>query len=469
MKLALLAGAAAGLAGCTSYERRPLDVDATRAAWLSRSPSDDSVRAFAASLDRAEGATRSVGFDPADGLTLAEAEAVALVFNPDLRLARLEANVTRASAANAGRWEDPVLGVDLERIVAGAGGANPWVVGSTLSITIPISGRLEAERMRADAALAAELDRLAAREWTTRAALREQWVEWSSARVRADETSELIARLRDVAALADRQEQAGSMTRVDARLFKVELAGREADLVSIAARARELELQVRAMLGLSPTAEVALVPTVRVSARATSADELASMLERSSPELAAVRSAYEVAERSLHAEVRKQFPDLTIGPGYGTDEGDDRVLLGLSLPVPLWNRNQLGVAQATAEREVARGRFDVAYEHLASKLAIAITRYESARKQRELIESTLVPLAEEQDADIRRVAALGRIDPLLLLESLKAQHAAKIRLLDARAAESSAAARLDELIGPPAAAPTETTGSDHTTDAERTP
>jgi outer membrane protein, heavy metal efflux system len=446
----MLAGASLGVGGCRSYERRPLDVDATRAGWLARSPADESVRAFAASLERAHGAPAASAFEPADGLTLAEAEVVALVFNPELRLARLEAGVTRATAANAGLWEDPVLGVDLERIVAGAGGANPWVTGTTLGITIPISGRLEAERLRADAALVAELDRLAAREWATRAALRELWTEWSSARVRTQITEELIARLREVLLLAQKQEDAGTMTRVDARLFRVELASREADLVAITARTKELELQVRAMMGLSPSAVVTLVPGVTFGARTTSAEELARLVETSNAELAAVRSAYEVAERSLRAEVRKQYPDLTIGPGYGTDQGDDRVLLGLSLPIPLWNRNQLGVAHATAEREVARGRFDVLYEHLASRLAVALTRFEAGRAQRELIEATVVPLAEEQEADVRRVAELGRIDPLLLLESLKTQYAAKVRLIEARAAESIGAVRLDELIGPPA-------------------
>jgi outer membrane protein, heavy metal efflux system len=445
----LLAGALSGLTGCQSYERKPLDLDATRSAWLTRSPADPSVREFAAALDRAEGGSRAEGFDPSDGLSLAEAEAVVLVFNPDLRQARLEANVTRATAAHAGLWQDPVLGVDLERIVSGAGGANPWVVGSTIGITIPISGRLEAEKVRAGAELAAELDRVAAKEWATRSALRELWVEWSAARVRAEITEELITKLRDVASLADRQEQAGSMTRVDARLFRVELAGREADLIVLSARVKELELQLRAMLGLAPETSLTLVPTVTFAARTTQMDELRPLLDSSNPELSAVRAEYELSEQSLRTEVRKQYPDLTIGPGYGTDQGDDRVLLGLSLPVPLWNRNQQGVAQATAQREVARGQFETIYEHLSSKLAIALTRFEAGKAQRAFVESTVVPLADEQEADVHRVAALGRVDPLLLLESLKTQYAAKVRLVEARASESIGAVRLDELIGPP--------------------
>ena len=439
-------------AGCQSYERMPLDTNAVQNTLLARSPGDLSVREFAATLDAAEAGTRG-SFDPSDGLTLAEGEPVALVFNPDLRLARLEANVTRATAAHAGLWQDPVLGVDVERIVSGAGGANPWVLGSTVGMTIPISGRLEAEKARAGAALAAELDRVAAKEWATRAALRELWMEWSAQRLRADIASELVARLRDVAALAAKQEQAGSMSRVESRLFRVELVGREADLVAVTARVKELELQVRAMMGLAPTAEVVLVPAVAFAPRAYHGQELGRMLELANPELAAVRSEYEVAERSLRAEVRKQYPDLTIGPGFGTDQGDERVLLGLSLPIPLWNRNQQAVAEASAQREVARGRFESTYEHLASRLALALIRFEAGKAQRAMVESSVVPLADEQEADVRRVAELGRVDPLLLLESLKTRHTAKLRLIDARTSEAIGAIRVDELIGPPAPSP----------------
>ena len=90
---------------------------------------------------------------------------------------------------------------------------------------------------------------------------------------------------------------------------------------------------------------------------------------------------------------------------------------------------------------------------LASRLAIALIRYEAGKSQRTLVESSVVPLADEQEADVRRVAELGRVDPLLLLESLKTLHAAKLRLIDARATEAIGAIRVDELIGPPVPPP----------------
>jgi hypothetical protein len=101
--------------GCQSYERRPLDLAGQHAAFLARTPESPDVGAFANSL--AARMPDTPGFDTADSLTLAEAELIALVFNADLRVARLRAGVTRATAENAGLWEDPTIGVDLTCII----------------------------------------------------------------------------------------------------------------------------------------------------------------------------------------------------------------------------------------------------------------------------------------------------------------------------------------------------------------
>ena len=436
--------AISSLAGCQSYERKHLDEAAASAAWIARSPSDESVRQFAERLAFVDGTVAPV-FDPSDGLTLSEAEPVALVFNRNLRLARLEANVTRASFDFAGLWQDPVAGFDLESIVGGV--VNPWVVAGTVGITLPISGRLEAEKAVAGAEYADALTALVAKEWATRSALREMWLDWSAQTIRAALAEEMVIRLRDVTKLAKWQEEAGSLSRIEARVFAVELAGREADVTIAVARATELELHLRDILGLAPEAPVQLIPLAIFKPRDIAPADLRAEMTEGNAELAAVRSAYEVAEESLQLEIKKQYPDLAIGSGYLNDNGSG-VLVGLSLPVPLWNRNQQGVAEATANREVARARFETTFEHLASRLAIALTRYQAGQAVRAALEHRVVPLADEQDAEVRRVAAMGRVDPFLILTAIQAQHAAKVRLTDATAVESIGAVRLDELLGP---------------------
>ena len=136
------------LAGCATYQADPLDLPAHRAAWQTRTAGDESVRAFAQRLETES--PGAVAFDPDDGLSVREGELVALVYNPDLRVARLHAGVAAADADHAGRWDDPGLSFDVMRITESV--ANPWIVAGGLSVTVPISGRLAAERARADAA-----------------------------------------------------------------------------------------------------------------------------------------------------------------------------------------------------------------------------------------------------------------------------------------------------------------------------
>lgn len=439
--VALLAG------GCRSYESRPLDARAIRDDWLARQPADETARALADRLAAREGDTASPIFDPADGLTLAEGEPVALVFNRELRLARLEADVATAVAEYAGRWEDPALGVDIERIVSGV--AEPWVVAGTVGLTIPISGRLSVEKDQAFVKRDASLRRVAAEEWATRAALRALWIEWSAQALRARLAAEYAEQVRTVDDLALRQEQAGLLSRIESRLFRVERAEADVERIQAAAHARELELQLRDVLGLAPNAPVELVETVMFESRWSISDWTLDAATTHNTELAVARAEYEVAEQSLRLQVRKQYPDLTIGPGYGSDQGDERVLLAVRLPIPLWNGNRQAIAEAEAEREAARARYTNAYERLGSRLALARSRYDAARATRESIETDVLPLADEQDAEVRNVAELGRVDPLLLLQTMKSRHDAKLRLVSARAAESTGAIRLDELIGPP--------------------
>ena len=158
LALALLLACPCTLVACQRYRPRPLDLPRHHAAVEARDPSATDVVAYANGLAAVSGGAGT--YDPSDGLSLDEAEVVALYFNPQLRVARLRADVPRFGAAEAGRWQDPEFGIDAERIIESV--EHPWVLGGTLSFTIPLSGRLgvEKEQARAEAGLLAWLARL---------------------------------------------------------------------------------------------------------------------------------------------------------------------------------------------------------------------------------------------------------------------------------------------------------------------
>lgn len=168
---------------------------------------------------------------------------------------------------------------------------------------------------------------------------------------------------------------------------------------------------------------------------------------------------YEAAEKTLELEVRKQYPDLHIGPGYGREDGQDQVLLGLSIPIPILNANRQRIAEARAQRELAQVGFEATLEQTFAALRAAEVRLVAASRRRQTLETEIVPLVDAQYTDARQVARLGEVNTLVLLESLTRQQEAKVGLVEAARDEALAAIDLDELIGPPSSPPTSTPSS----------
>ncbi|MCR9077268.1 MAG: TolC family protein, partial [bacterium] len=205
------------LAGCQSYERVPLELADHRAALDARLIATEPISYFVERLSEA-GNQVPERFDPNDGLSPAEGEVLALFYNPDLRLARLDAGVALATFDTAGLWDDPQFGFDGEEVLSG-----PFNYGLMLSLTIPISGRLGVEKDRAGAAYEAELRRIVDAEWSTRAAVRSAWASWSVASERLLLLREVIGQVERISAITDQLETAGELTRVEARLLRAEL------------------------------------------------------------------------------------------------------------------------------------------------------------------------------------------------------------------------------------------------------
>jgi len=249
IRLLSLAATAVALAGCRSYEPRPLALDATQREFLLRTVDGPSLAEFAERL-RAH-APADPAFDPSDGISLAEAEAIALVCNRELRLARLEAGVTRAGADNSGLWRDPTLGVDLSRIVSGAAGQGVEALAS-IAFTLPLSGRLEAEQDLAGAEHHAQLARVAAAEWRVLSEVRRAWVRRASLEARSAAARDFLTRVEQVIAVVDRMEKAGELARIEARLFRIEDARLRAEVQAIDSDLTLATHEIESLLGLPP-------------------------------------------------------------------------------------------------------------------------------------------------------------------------------------------------------------------------
>src|SRR5471030_705561 len=109
----LLCGA---LAGCSTYEALPLTPAMPAPSTLV------DLRVDAASLPFP--ALAAHRFDPSDGLDIVEVAMLAVVNNPDLRLARDDAAIAHAQSFSAGLLPDPQLSISSDLSNSGGAGAS---------------------------------------------------------------------------------------------------------------------------------------------------------------------------------------------------------------------------------------------------------------------------------------------------------------------------------------------------------
>lgn len=435
--------------GCQAYEPLSLDLAAHDQAWTNRitdaSGDDSKVKAYAEQLAKLN-ATDAVTFNAADSLSLPEAEMLALLFNADLRAARLHAMVPRLGAAEAGRWADPQLDFDLLRIADSV--KDPWIVGASLSFTIPLSGRLEVEKDKALADADVEWRRILLAEWRLITKLRTAWNHWSGTTQRIALVEQYLAQLDDVVGIAEKQRQANRIGAPQLRVLQLEKVTRVGQLNSLRNHEKQERLALKALLGLTPQADFEFQPTIAFEQPASSTAARIADLRENNLQLAVAKAEFEVADVAHQLEIRKQYPDLTIGPGYELEEGVSRGGVVLSLPIPLLNRNQRAIAESRATRAAAKAAYESKYEHLIAELAQAELGLQAAKSRSQYIESTVAPMVDAQMKDLQRLASLGDLDVLVILDALTRTLETKKQVLDAKVDEAKAVHELQSLLRP---------------------
>ncbi|MBC8310415.1 MAG: TolC family protein [Phycisphaerales bacterium] len=430
------------IVGCQSYEPSPLDIGSYRNSLETRLIDIEPVSSFANRLSVDNNAPDK--FSIIDGITSSEGEVIALFYNPELRIARLKAGVALTQFETAGLWQDPVFGFDGAEISSPSA---PFQFGVMGTLTIPISGRLKVEKSRAGTEYEAQLRELVDAEWNLRAELRSGWAHWTAASMQVELINDVIEQLDRINQIANTLIEAGEINRVEHRLLQVELANNEVEATEATLTLLQAEIELLKLMGLPPDSAKLLIQEFPSVELVTVEDETARLIDANT-ELAILFAKYQTAEETLRLEIKKQYPDIVIGSGYGSEFNDHRVLFGLSIPLSIWNRNQAGIANARTLREVARAEAETTFARLFRELALANTTLLVKQTQHSYFEDEIVPMLQEQTRDIEKIVELGEVDTFILLETVTRQHEAKRRLLELQVAELDAAITVHRILGP---------------------
>lgn len=401
----LSALALAVAAGCVRFEAKPLAPDTAADAFEARSLADPGLRSFLAEAMRVDTAAR-----PDRAWTLDELTAVALYFRADFDLARRQADSARATVSGTREIPNPTVSVSPGRNTSSSG-VSPWIVGAGLGFPIETAGK---RRHRTAEALhraeAADLA-VASAAWQTRRTVREACLSLAEARETGRAAAESAKACEALTQLMERQHEAGETSAYDlsaarmagdrARMAAAEAAGRES--VALARMGAALGMPAAAVEGIRlaagadpTTAEMPDAARARRAAMTGRADLLAAL------------AVYAASQSALQREIAGQYPNLELGPGYEFDQGDNKWSLGLSLTLPLFNRNRAAIAEAQARREEAAADVRALQERIAGEVDAALAGLRSAQDQAAAATS-LLAAADHRMAAVEAMRAAGEV------------------------------------------------------------
>ena len=113
------------------------------------------------------------------------------------------------------------------------------------------------------------------------------------------------------------------------------------------------------------------------------------------PEIKVAEAELALAQSSIKLERSRAKGEVTPYLGYKRVGVDNTVLAGVTVPLPVGNRNQSGIARAEAEQKVSETNLSLVRNRTLADVEAAYRAYETAREQVRAYEAGLLQQADE--------------------------------------------------------------------------
>ncbi|WLD13568.1 TolC family protein [Planctellipticum variicoloris] len=348
------------------------------------------------------------------GLTLADLIGIAEGSSPNLRQASADIEMARGHWDQAGRYPNPILMSGTQQLNAGQ---SQYL--AMLSQEIVTKHKLELQQCAAERALYQAELKFLRRRFDLLTAVRQAYFATLAAEKRVDVLTRLVEIARKSQAAAQKLQDAGEGTRGDTLLLNIELEKAEVALENAQTALAAWRRQLAAVIGQRS------LQIEGVSGQLTIAlDEFAAQIAVDDyvPRNANVQIAEQEITRSEFLARRadvEPFPNVTVQSGYmyQVEPLHNYGILQLSVPLPIWNRNQGNryAAQAAVGRAIET--VQQVQNDIARQMADATGRFRQADQQVRRFEQKILPQSRESVSVAQQGFQQGQFDFLRLLQS----------------------------------------------------
>jgi len=376
-------------------------------------------------------------------LSLAEALERARLNNPELRSLALELAAVDADGRQAALLPNPALEYVREGRPSQGG-------SSTVQLSIPLelggkrAARLDAARSGSRAAALNLAIGRARIEADVVAAYHQTYLAQQHVALAA-QVSETGRRSSEAAA---RRVLAGKVSPVEEARARVAEANWRMEGVSAQRELDEARIKLAALLAI----DARDAGTLEVPGAPDAAGLQIEALLASAPAIERAVGEVEAAKANARLERAQRIPDVALIVGTKRSEGPEReslrqTIVGLSVPLPLFNHNQGAIVAAERRADKARADLDAMRLHIRSEAMQAQARMQAALLQERIAREDILPGAQYAAEAAMKGFETGKFNYAEVLDAQRTWGQAQAQQLRAVSDFYRARADLAKLVG----------------------
>jgi cobalt-zinc-cadmium efflux system outer membrane protein len=387
-----------------------------------------------------------------DTLTFSDALSKALLENPRLQSYGWQVRVKEAERIQASLLPNPTLNTEMENF----GGTGPFEGYDGREVTVKLGQKilLGADRLKRKR-LAGATKKLAGWDYEAQrldvlTGVTKAYISALEAQRQWQQQKELVDVAQNLYNSISAQVKAGKVSKLAQTKAQVELSRAKIDLENARNQWESARSSLAAYWGSEQPEFKQLKGELNMPSAIPEYAKVQTYIQRN-PDVARWATELQQRESALDLAQARGVPDITVSGGYkrAEDLGASAAIVGVSIPLPFFDRNQGNIKAAKYELSRVETQREAAVTQTYKALQTAYNRLDAAAHEVNQLQEQVLPGAKTAFEASQTGYRQGKFDYLEVLDAQRTLFSTRTRYIQALAEYNRAVAEVERLIGTP--------------------
>ncbi|NOG97727.1 MAG: TolC family protein [Ignavibacteriae bacterium] len=345
---------------------------------------------------------------------------MAIKNNPELQMLRMEVSAREAAKLQSGLSPNPEFEIEAENILGSDDlrGFSGSEITAKMSQNFLLAGKLSKSEKVAEANVSlAEWDYKEKRlEIITN--VKQVFHQALSAKLLIKKNEELINISNEFLANLKKRVNAGKISPAEVSRAEIIFNSLQIELTKLQSNYHLAISELESLIYEPDFSINQLIGDLQYPLLLPGYDSLLALLENN-PKLKKFESEFEKQNALLDLEEAIGVPDLTVSAGYkrSNDIGANTFLIGASIPIPLFNRNQGSIQETRIRSDQKKSEYNSIKNNLVMRLNLLYRKFNALTEIGKQLQTNSIPKAEEAFRIIKEGSLVGRFTVLDVLDA----------------------------------------------------